>query len=112
MWWRTAGWQRWVHRRLQRKAATTYRGIHLCDMREILQGNDGFIDFSVEALELISLYDPRRFRRIHRFVSYLANEELTSGGAYDDRYRICSIDLSYYKFEVDREWYLAAFAAS
>ncbi len=66
----------------------------------------------MEALHLISLYDVRRFRRVQKYIRYIIYRENISAGTYDKHGKVCWIDLSYFPFESDPEWYLAQYAAA
>jgi hypothetical protein len=89
---------------------TTYEGISLCNLSNQKSNELEFIDSTKKALDLVLQNDLRRFRRIQRFISYIVNRELISGGNYDERLRACNVDFTFFKVREDFEWYLLQYA--
>ena len=88
----------------------TYEGIRLCNLSSEKRDAVEFVDSTTKALDLVRQNDVRRFRRIQRFISYVVNRELISGGNYDERLRVCNVDFTFFKVREDLEWYLLQYA--
>jgi hypothetical protein len=88
----------------------TYEGICFCDLSIHKLGADDFVESTTKALDLIKENDLRRFHRIQRFIAYVVNRELVSGGDYDSSLRVCNVDFSFFKFRENFEWYLLQYA--
>ena len=88
----------------------TYEGIRLCNLSNEKRDAVEFVDSTTKALDLVRQNDVRRFRRIQRFISYVVNRELISGGNYDRRLRVCNVDFTFFKVREDLEWYLLQYA--
>jgi hypothetical protein len=89
----------------------TYEGICLCDLSIYKRDTDNFIECTKKALDLIKENDSRRFLRIQRFIAYVVNQELVSGGNYDEFLRVCNVDFSFFKVRENFEWYILQYAA-
>ena len=87
-----------------------YEGIRLCNLSNEKRDAVEFVDSTAKALDLVRQNDVRRFRRIQRFISYVVNRELISGGNYDERLRVCNVDFTFFKVREDLEWYLLQYA--
>jgi hypothetical protein len=89
-----------------------YDGISLCDMRFDRRTEDGFVQRTVDALHLVELYDPRRFRRIQHFTPFIIDRESICPGVFDARLRACWIDLFFYPLAHNEDWYAAQYACT
>jgi hypothetical protein len=109
---------------LQRKAVVTeYKGIRIKNLNPDFKGDLAFSDCTKEALEMIELYDPRRFRRLQREVRTITNIEGNSIAAYRRTRRECEVNFSWLCEASDEgihperrgtdsyKWYLGYYAA-
>lgn len=87
-----------------------YEGIRFCDFSIYKRDTDDFVESTKKALDLIKESDSRRFHRIQRFIAYVANRELVSGGNYKGSLRVCNVDFSFFKVRENFEWYLLQYA--
>jgi hypothetical protein len=72
-----------------------YEGIRICDFAGEPHLHEEFLARTIEALDLLKDLDPRRFRRVLRYVPYIAHvrsAELSERrGAYDVSLRVCYV---------------------
>ena len=100
---------------LHRHDKVSIGGIRLASMIEAKEQEENFARVTADALKLIRVHDPRRFRRIQHYVRCIVNEKLESGGAWNQAARDCMIDFSRCQVSHSQEhylWYLARYAAT
>jgi hypothetical protein len=72
-----------------------YEGIRICDFAGEPQQREAFLAKTAEALDLLRNVDPRRFRRVRRYVSHIGlvtSRQLRGGiGGYDVYLHICYV---------------------
>jgi hypothetical protein len=99
-----------AERRYLENTVATYEGICFCDLSIYKRATDDFVESTKKALDLIKENDSRRFHRIQRFIAYVVNQELVSGGNYDGSLKVCNVDFSFFKVRENFEWYLLQYA--
>lgn len=88
-------------------------GIVLVDLRE---NSPRFRDCMLAALELVKSYDPLRFRRIQRRLSWVVNCTLlqpaeSATAEYHHDTRSCEIDFDDHLYDADPEWCVVWFGS-
>jgi len=87
-----------------------YQAIGFSDWNQNPKDDALFIARTTEALKLIEQLDPRRFSRIKRYIRYIQNTELYSGGRFI--HGICQIDFGRYNFIAHPDWSLYQYAGT
>ena len=87
-----------------------YQAIGFSDWNQNPKDDALFVIKTTEALKLIEQLDPRRFARIKRYIRYIQNTELYSGGRYI--HGICQIDFGRYNFIAHPDWSLYQYAGT
>jgi hypothetical protein len=85
-------------------------GVAICDMNISGHPDDGFLNLTHEAMELIKSVDPRRHRRVCRRLNYIVNMILISGGDYDHKGKICNVDYAAHFATAYPEWNVRRYA--
>ena len=67
-------------------------GISVCSVTLLGGDPDKFFKTTGEALALIKSLDPRRHRRVCRYLDYIVNIELISWGNFERKLKVCHID--------------------
>jgi hypothetical protein len=80
-----------------------FEGIRIVGMYPNPQHRSAFVARTREALALIKLHDPRRFRRIQREVAAIDDSCLTSPGRYRRLLRECSVNMRRLDFASNAE---------
>jgi tetratricopeptide (TPR) repeat protein len=70
----------------------TIDGVVICDLTPSQPSRDAFLDLTRQAMALIKSLDARRYRRVCRYLRYIANTPLLSRGQYGRRLKICRVD--------------------
>lgn len=97
-------------RLLRKSEIARVDGIVLVDLRE---NSPRFRDCVLAALERVKSYDPLRFRRIQRRLSWIVNCTLTGigTGQYHHDTRSCEIDFDDHVYDADPEWCVVWFGS-
>ena len=88
-----------------------HAGIKLVDISSNKSNAKPFIEHTSLALDLISRIDPLRFARVTRYIDYIVNLELYSGGRYCPG-KICQIDYGRMNFSKYPDWFLYLYASA
>ena len=67
-------------------------GVVICDLTPAQPSKDAFLELTRQAMALIKSLDGRRYRRVCRYLHYIANTVLISRGQYGRILKICRID--------------------
>lgn len=67
-------------------------GIVICDLTARDLAKSTFLQPTVEALELIRKFDPRRYRRVVRNLKYIVNRPMINSASFESARRMCNID--------------------
>jgi tetratricopeptide (TPR) repeat protein len=67
-------------------------GVIICDLTPAQPSKDAFLLLTRQAMALIKSLDARRYRRVCRYLHYIANTALLSRGQYGRALKICRVD--------------------
>jgi len=84
--------------------------VGICDLTAIDFPKSAFLRPTVEAMELIRKFDPRRYCRVCRQIRYIVNRPLLSAGNYEREGRICNVDYNKRFATEPPEWRLRSYA--
>ena len=70
-------------------------GVAICDFT-MAQTSKDFLNLTCQAMALIKSHDARRYRRVCRYLHYIANRTLISQGQYGQALKVCRVDHSMY----------------
>src|SRR5271156_1694721 len=84
-------------------------GIIICDLTPRDLAKSDFRQPTLDALDLIRKYDPRRYRRVVRYIKYVVNRPLISTGNFERTRRMCNVDYNK-QFAKSSPWNLYRFA--
>ena len=85
-------------------------GITICDPCAPDLEKSSFFKHTGEALSLIRKFDPKRHRRVCRYLRYIVNRPLISGGNFERVGKICSVDYDKHYAAGPRQWRERAYA--
>lgn len=88
----------------------TIDGVAICDLTPAQPSKSGFLDLTSQAMALIKSLDARRYRRVCRYLRYIANTPLLSQGQYGRRLKICRVDYAKHFNSAHRQKNLRDFA--
>lgn len=80
-----------------------YKGLLISDINADPSDDQAFVKMVREALDLIELHDPLRFRRIQANLRWIVSWELLSIGVYRHGLRMCIVDFIYYRYQEPRD---------
>jgi len=77
---------------LKRSCLGYIDGVAICDPAVAQASKDAFLDLTRQAMALIKSFDARRYRRVCRYLHYIANSSLLTPGQYRPTLQICRVD--------------------